>query len=264
MTSRPRGSALIVCVSRFKSELGISDRLGSDMDRKNLTSLLNQLEFSIVHVDNCTADEMQSAVKEFSKKDKLHDADCVVVILLSHGKGNFLYGSDGGKVRVDTLVQNFDNAHCPALRNKPKIFLIQGCRDDEIASNIAHVVTDGPPLSQDCCEAIDHSLSEANDRRRLPTCSDVVIGFSALPGRTATRNTVHGSWYIQALVRIISKHAKDKDFAEMLTLVNGFLRSKSLEQEVQSDWHETPEFRSSLCKKLYFYPGIFAKSSFRE
>ena len=58
----------------------------------------------------------------------------------------------------------------------------------------------------------------------------------------------HGSFAMQAIVRATAKYAKKKDLTELLTVANEFLRKKSQNAVI--------EFQSTLCKKLYFYPGI--------
>ena len=39
-------------------------------------------------------------------------------------------------------------------------------------------------------------------QNKLPTSSDFLVGYATVKGFAAMRNTKHGSWYIQALVRV--------------------------------------------------------------
>ncbi|KAL1466975.1 hypothetical protein MTO96_042396, partial [Rhipicephalus appendiculatus] len=56
-------------------------------------------------------------------------ADCLVVILMSHGKKDMIDGIDGEQVHLfDDVFTLFNNEKCPALQGKPKLFFIQACR----------------------------------------------------------------------------------------------------------------------------------------
>ena len=54
---------------------------------------------------------------------------------------------------------------------------------------------------------------------KLPTHSDCLVGFATVKGYAAMRNTKHGSWYIQALVRVRML----REFVELLSGVSGQL-----------------------------------------
>jgi hypothetical protein len=47
---------------------------------------------------------------------------------MTHGENGEVYGIDDELVPIDTLVQLFEGENCPALKNKPKVFIIQACR----------------------------------------------------------------------------------------------------------------------------------------
>lgn len=74
----------------------------------------------------------------FSLIDKLLDShwlsntECLVFTLMSHGnqiegigKVNF---TDGSVANVHDILDKFSNRKCPALYNKPKVFLFPFCR----------------------------------------------------------------------------------------------------------------------------------------
>jgi len=61
---------------------------------------------------------------------------------------------------------------------------------------------------------------------------------------------------------MMAKHAKDKDVAEILTYVNDFIKNKTKPAHSDVNFNQRmPEFISTLCKKFYFYPGIYAKNN---
>lgn len=53
---------------------------------------------------------------------------CCLVTLMSHGEEGFIKMKDGEKVSLEDIFEMFNNKNCPALQEKPKIFIIQACR----------------------------------------------------------------------------------------------------------------------------------------
>ena len=47
---------------------------------------------------------------------------------MSHGEEGFIKMKDGEKVSLEDIFEMFNNKNCPALQEKPKIFIIQACR----------------------------------------------------------------------------------------------------------------------------------------
>ena len=57
---------------------------------------------------------------------ELHSS--VVVVLMSHGDRQGIYGTDEQIVRLNEIQDKFTGRNCPALVDKPKMFFIQACR----------------------------------------------------------------------------------------------------------------------------------------
>ena len=53
-----------------------------------------------------------------------HGADCFVLIILSHGDGDGVYGIDG-VIDLDKLIGQIKGQRCPSLVGKPKLIFIQ-------------------------------------------------------------------------------------------------------------------------------------------
>lgn len=64
----------------------------------------------------------------FARSPAHNAAEMCVVIILSHGDNGLIYGSDGRKIENEWLLRQFNNEGCPALKGKPKFFLLQACR----------------------------------------------------------------------------------------------------------------------------------------
>ena len=89
----------------------------------------------------------------------------------------------------------------------------------------------------------------------------MLIAFPSQKGFTAFRKPHVGSWYMNALVDILSKHAKDTDLCSMLNMVNGCV-SREVTNKGKK---QTAEYKSSFTRKaFYFFPGKTQKSNFVE
>ncbi len=57
-------------------------------------------------------------------------------------------------------------------------------------------------------------------RAKIPRHADVLIAYATTPGYVSWRNSLKGSWFVQALCQVFAKHAKDEDLLSMLTRVS--------------------------------------------
>ena len=68
--------------------------------------------------------------------------------------------------------------------------------------------------------ADDRTKSDGISRVVLRTMSDVLIGYSTLPGFTSNRDVYLGTWYIQAVCEVFMEHAWNTDVEDMLKMVS--------------------------------------------
>ena len=54
----------------------------------------------------------------------------------------------------------------------------------------------------------------------LRSMSDILIGYSTLPGFASHRDVYLGTWYIQAICKVFMEHACDTDVEDMLKMVS--------------------------------------------
>ena len=109
MTSTPRGYALIVVV-------GDCVKLQRNEDQNNLKELLCQLGYNCDVIENSTVCDAISAIKNFSANDRHGGVDSCFVSLFCDEQIT--------ECDIDKIVNFFNNAECPNLRDKPKLFLI--------------------------------------------------------------------------------------------------------------------------------------------
>ncbi|KAF7241161.1 Caspase-2 [Varanus komodoensis] len=128
LKSRPRGLAFILSNVRFSNETDLEFRSGGNVDYAALDMLFKHLGYQVVVRHDQTAEEIQEELEKFSKLPAHRDVDSCIVSLLSHGIEGGVYGVDGRLVQLQEIFRLFDNANCPNLQNKPKMFFVQACR----------------------------------------------------------------------------------------------------------------------------------------
>lgn len=269
MNSSPRGFCLVISNVTFDrcAAPELDPRKGGEVDDEVLRKVFTELDYLVsVHRD-LTAQGMRSCIESFCRQPDHRTVDSCVVCLLSHGVEGAIYGTDGQLLQLDWVFESFDNAHCPLLQNKPKMFFIQACRGEEMDCGVEQI--DGPARTcSPSCEQRDagrEGQGDANSRPRgdmgrprikLPQRSDMVCGFASLKGTAAMRNTKRGSWFIQELNTALRLHARNTHLADIMVQVNG--RIKEREGYAPGTAHhrckEMSEFTSSLCKDLYLFP----------
>ncbi|XP_031641829.1 caspase-2-like isoform X2 [Oncorhynchus kisutch] len=269
MVSSPRGLALVISNVSFDpcAAPDLDSRKGGEVDEEVLRKVFTELDYIVTVRRDLTAPGMRECIEQFGRRQQHQTVSSCVVCLLSHGVEGAIYGTDGQLLELDWVFEAFDNAHCPLLQNKPKMFFIQACRGEEMDCGVEQ--SDGPERTQSPgCEQRDAGREgegdgdtrqmEERDRLRvkLPQRSDMICGFASLKGTAAMRNTKRGSWFIQEVNSALRFRARDTHLSDILVQVNG--RIKDREGYAPGTPHhrckEMSEFTSSLCKDLYLFP----------
>ncbi|KAM9488010.1 caspase-2 isoform 2-T2 [Clarias gariepinus] len=270
MSSSPRGLALVLSNVHFEAELSDLDtRRGGEVDEEVLRRLFTELDFTVCLKKDLTLQAMRACIEKFARRPEHAESDCCVVCLLSHGVEGSVFGIDGKLLELEWVFEQFDNAHCTLLQNKPKMFFIQACRGEEMDCGVDQLDGDDSMQSTDC-EQRDAGREENHDRQnraseeseaerlrvKLPQRSDMICGFATLKGTAAMRNTKKGSWFIQELNTAMRQKARDTHLSDILVQVNSQIKER--EGHAPGSAHhrckEMSEFTSSLCKDLYLFP----------
>ncbi|XP_075862798.1 caspase-2 isoform X2 [Microcebus murinus] len=255
LQSRPRGLALVLSNVCFTGEKDLEFRSGGDVDHSTLVTLFKLLGYDVHVLHDQTAQEMKEKLRNFAQLPAHRVTDSCIVALLSHGVEGAIYGVDGKLLQLQEVFRLFDNANCPSLQNKPKMFFIQACRGDETDRGVDQ--QDGKNHAESPgCEESDAGKEELL-RIRLPTRSDMICGYACLKGTAAMRNTKRGSWYIEALTQVFSERACDMHVADMLVKVNALIKERE-GYAPGTEFHrckEMSEYCSTLCRHLYLFPG---------
>merc|ERR1719244_651521 len=101
------------------------------------------------------------------------------------------------EIDVETdILRRFNNQYCPNLKGKPKFFMVQSCRGDEVEYGIESPPTSPTGFDTDAVTSPQRvtrssfnrrSLSESIFQREL-SWEDMLIAYSTLPGYVANRD----------------------------------------------------------------------------
>ncbi|XP_053077619.1 uncharacterized protein LOC106966703 isoform X4 [Acinonyx jubatus] len=131
---------------------------------------------------DCVDGELELLGKISSFRDGLNeikdDVGCCLVTLMSHGEKGFIKMKDGERVSLEDIFEMFNNKNCPALQEKPKIFIIQACRGEKRDNGVE---TDDEPMESD----------DVSEKRRLPTFSDYFIIYPTQADEAAVNTCVY-------------------------------------------------------------------------
>jgi len=252
MQSKPRGYALIIDNEDFEHPMFIK-RTGSMVDANNLDILFEELGFKVTLRRNLQYRTMMDEITKFSRKPELANGDMLIVCIMSHGQNGRIAGSDGRELETAWVIRQFNNDGCPALRGKPKFFILQACRGDETDFGSLKMTQTAGTIETDAKVAkppTNESLQQYTD----PSWEDMLIAYATLPGYVANRDIYRGTWFVEALTQIFMDRACELEIREMLDQVAKRLKGYETERGTkQSFAYEVIHF----YKKLYFNPGLY-------
>ncbi|XP_077534114.1 caspase-2-like isoform X2 [Haemaphysalis longicornis] len=210
--------------------------------------------------------EMMEVLSKAAQEEQQKVADCLVVVLMSHGgtvtmRGSdngplpqqCIYGSDDEAIPLKSIYEVFDNKNCPSLLGKPKLFFIQGCRGRKLDAGTAkhgpRDVMDAYPLPSNT-----ESVPGTRDGRlRMPFWSDMYSCYVSDDNYKAHKNTATGSRFLSAMCSVFSQRAYDMHLSDLMLHV----QLKVMESVSHKGNHQTPCITCIGWRKhLYFNPGL--------
>lgn len=239
MKRKPRGMCIII--NNINFEPPFEKREGAERDAEKMKKLFTDLHFDVTDHTNLTAKDMAEVLKQAANAKQQEDADCLVVILMSHGSTGVIFGVDGEELKLhDKVYALFNNVNCRNLRGKPKLFFIQACRGDR--HNYA----------------TDSSAADSGSPDPLPQFCDTYVAYSTILDYVSFRNTKDGSWFISAIYDVFRQHADTTDLADMmLKVTEEVMKHTTKDRVMQAVNQDLMGWR----KKLYFNPGLGVTST---
>ncbi|XP_006831548.1 PREDICTED: caspase-7 [Chrysochloris asiatica] len=234
------GKCIIINNKNFDKTTEMDTRTGTDKDSEALTKCFRSLGFDVTVYNDCCCARMEELLEQASKEDHSNSA-CFVCIILSHGEENYIYGTDT-LIPVKDLTVHVRGDRCKTLLGKPKLFFIQACRGKELDDGVQ-------------ADSVVVSDTDAKSPHSIPVEADFLIAYSTVPGYYSWRNPGRGSWFIQALCRILNEHGKTLEIMQILTRVNNMVARdfESCCSDLKFDRKkQMPCIQSMLTKELYF------------
>ena len=133
------------------------------------------------------------AILEFAETLENNDVDIGVVCIMSHGEEDSIETADNLTVKIEADILNrFGNSYCPSMIGKPKLFLFQACRGDE--------VDPGMSIKMGTRSAVTDSV------KKVPTTlNDSIMAFSTIPHHVAYRKS-EGSPFIKIVCEVFQSY----------------------------------------------------------
>ncbi|KAK9512834.1 hypothetical protein O3M35_001164 [Rhynocoris fuscipes] len=233
------GLCLIINQKRFiqdpnNQKIVLGERNGTQFDGERLDELFRMhFKFDVKTEQNIPSVAMINIIQEKIKMFFKPNHSVFVLIILSHGTKDFVYGSDSKPVsiiRIESCLK------IPQLEVKPKIIIIQACQGDDYVRAPTRATLDAAKIEGDDVTARD-----------WPT--DTIFCMSTIPLFASPRHKEKGAWYIIKLCEVLKKHSEEELHSVLIKL------SRILNTEpVFGSQHQIrtiPEFRSRLTKNLY-------------
>lgn len=253
MNTQPRGYLLIINNENFLGTF--EQRSGSSKDAIDLKELFWRLGFHCDIFSDLKIREMKSVLSRFAKIEDHKNLSCCALALMSHGDENNIFGIQGEKIPVNELISYFNDQNCPNLKNKPKLFIIQTCRNNNPTTNDTRNenVSTKTVKSTTVMRLMSLDLSsdsKPKNKESVNTNSraDMLIAYSTASGNVSYRSRVRGSIFIQSIIEVFNEKAHSTSVTDMLIEVNRKLRERYPCQEQIG----VPEV--ALTKKWYLKP----------
>lgn len=245
----PNSQRRLVIVNNtvFMPSTGLPPRPTGDMDATTLDLLFKKMNYTTKVYNNCSCKKMIDVLsKERSLLNELLDnMDRFILVVLSHGKGEKVYGTEGSTIDIQEITQLFDNQHCPALIGKPKLFFIEACpgqqdKPQEISdSDWEHVDYDSLSMSM-----LNSFVSMETDDGRTES-TDMFVARATTQCNATFQGRHFGSQFIQALIHVIKEYSYTDDVITLMSKMNELVRRPGDRPLV--------EYSDSLSKKFYFF-----------
>lgn len=236
MENKPRGMCIIINNVECK---GLEPRYGSQIDADKMKFLFTKLHFKVTLKTNLTKQGMRDVLLDAAKDKSQRNADCLIVILMSHGRTGVIAGTDAELLHLhDDVFALFNNANCPALKGKPKLFFVQACRGGKY-----NYATDNA----------QHFLA-ADDAPQgpVPEWSDMYCAYATIPDYVAIRDPMMGSWFFSAIYHVFLQHAATTDLEGLMKKV----ASQVMQNSVEGVLMQTPNTQTYGWRMyLFFNPG---------
>ncbi|XP_026466780.1 caspase Dronc-like [Ctenocephalides felis] len=188
-------------------------RLGAEIDHSNLLELFKQMDFIGEDYMNLNMHDIQTVVTKFSSNTELlHKTDCCIVVVMSHGND---FKRDGYIFSYDHNPDIYHGLLTVLITGNALYYVIYLKIYISMLGDISDNSLNDAPTSKLAKSMVDGGST----MRAMPTCSDMLICHSTIPGFQSYREAETGTWYINTICNIWAENACDTDVESMMKQV---------------------------------------------
>ncbi|XP_058811447.1 caspase-7-like isoform X2 [Topomyia yanbarensis] len=250
MNGANRGRVMIYNQVLFDNE-DYPERVGSDKDVERLFNTLQRLGFrkNDIHIyEDQSFTEIQRDAILLAADQDLEQADCLIVVILTHGEdGDFVMARDN-KYHLYEFIENFTPTALKSMAGKPKLFIVQACRgtkhDRGVQMRVKTLQVDSS--GKDMVDSLAKTFT-------YPEFADLLVVMSSHHGHYSFRNE-NGSWLIQELCNVLETcDLETTSIYDILTETNDAVSKRISSTDGYGDKKkQIPSFYSTLTKRLFF------------
>ncbi|KAM5184109.1 caspase-13-like isoform 2-T2 [Callospermophilus lateralis] len=238
--------ALIICNIEFEY---ITVRSGAECDITEMKGLLESLDYTVKVKKNLKAEDMKLELMKFADLPEHKSSDSMFLVLMSHGTLHGICGTLHSKenedvLPYDSIFQIFNNCNCVALKDKPKVIIVQACR----GGNRGETWIGDSPAVEDSSLYSQMNLDE-DAVYKTHVEKDFIAFYSSTPHNISWRYKTGGSPFIIELIKCFQKYSCCNHLEEL------FLRVRSSFDEPGVRAQMPTVERVTLTKHFYLFPG---------
>ncbi|XP_014775609.1 caspase-7 [Octopus bimaculoides] len=243
MTHKKRGVAYIFNNENFEDP-NLKPRHGSSKDTEDFKNALMKLGFEEDDINlytDATIQEMLDALDLFGKENSDIDIDCFICAILSHGGSDDIIHGFDGPVELEKVLSCLRPDRCKLLTGIPKLFFIQACRG----------TTPDMGIEKNDADYIDHEERSP----KIPIMADMLVVYSSCNKYPSFRDEKDGSWFMQALSKILTEYGTQCEILKLLTAVSNRVAALGFRSSANPEYNgckQMPHIMSTLIKELKF------------
>ncbi|XP_011782413.1 PREDICTED: LOW QUALITY PROTEIN: inactive caspase-12-like [Colobus angolensis palliatus] len=245
----PNTPGLVICNKEFHY---LHNQNGSELDLLGMQDLLENLGYSVVIEENLTAQEMETALRQFAARPEHQSSDSTFLVFMSHGILNGVCGTkhwdqEPDVLHDDTIFEIFNNRNCRSLRDKPKVIIMQACRGN--GAGIVWFTTDSGKASADTHGQLLQSNICNDAVTKAHVEKDFIAFKSSTPHNVSWRHEISGSVFISQIIYYFKEYSWSHHLEEIFPKVQCSFETPNVVTQLP-----TIE-RLSMTRYFYLFPG---------
>ncbi len=109
--------------------------IGTYKETQRLRNIIKQLHFQVIIEKNKSINEILDNLKNYAKSYQQNDYDAFMFMIISYkNKNNELVDLENGTLKINELIEIFNDDNCPKMKEKPRVFFFNLCSSTGIIS----------------------------------------------------------------------------------------------------------------------------------